>query len=190
MGRYIKDILMLGYAGDRGIRKILISKNQELLKYFNSSYIEKIYREALADEDFLHSDQSFSLLEGKSPLSESPGGEIEAAEAGEEGVLGALYRIAEEKLLGIRIELKAISIRQSTVEICEYYRLNPYYLPSSARILLSEKGGLLCEELKALGIHAVRIGSLTQGRDKIITDKEEVEYINRPLRGEMDKVGK
>lgn len=172
MGRAIKDILMLGYAGDRGIREIFICKNQELLKYFNSSYIEKIYRESLLEEEF--------------PLLDAAKAEV--FEAGEEGVLGALYRIAEEKLLGIRIAVKSIPIRQGTVEICEYYGLNPYYLPSGARILLSERGGLLAEELKDLGLGAVRIGSLTEGRDKVITDKEELEYINRPLQGEMDKV--
>ena len=43
----------------------------------------------------------------------------------EGGIYGALWELAEASGIGLVIDLKAIPIRQETVEICEYYRLNP-----------------------------------------------------------------
>ena len=45
---------------------------------------------------------------------------------GEGGIFTALWRLAEEAGAGLEADLRKIPIRQETVEICEYFDLNPY----------------------------------------------------------------
>ena len=49
----------------------------------------------------------------------------------EGGVFGALWEMAEASGVGLEIDLKKIPIRQETIEICEFFNLNPYQLISS-----------------------------------------------------------
>ena len=49
----------------------------------------------------------------------------------EGGIYGALWELAEASGVGLEIDLKAIPIRQETVEVCEQFHLNPYQLISS-----------------------------------------------------------
>ena len=50
-------------------------------------------------------------------------------QVGEGGIFAALYRLAKEADTGLVVDLKAMPVRQETIEICEYYKLNPYQLP-------------------------------------------------------------
>lgn len=170
-----KDIVMVGYAGDAGSKIILKYNYEELLKYFNSSYIEKNYNTlpyTKKQEMFL-----WQIC-----------GEYESFRVREGGVLNTLYDIAVKKDCGIRIRLKEVPVRQCTIEICEYYRINPYHLYSDALLFLCDKGEELKELLKEYEIEATAIGILTGGKDKVIIDKEEIEYINRPTKDEIHKV--
>ena len=44
--------------------------------------------------------------------------------------------MAEEEKIGFEIAMGSISLKQETVEICEYYRLNPYQLTSAGSYLI------------------------------------------------------
>ena len=46
----------------------------------------------------------------------------------------------------------------------------------------------LAEQLREKGVPAECIGRLTRGLDKVITDKTETEYLNRPEPDELLKV--
>ena len=55
---------------------------------------------------------------------------------GSQGVLSGLWNAAEASGVGLQAELRRIPIRQETVEICEYFQINPYYLLSGGSLLL------------------------------------------------------
>ena len=57
-------------------------------------------------------------------------------QVGEGGIFAALYRLAKEADTGLVVDLKAMPVRQETIEICEYYKLNPYQLASTGNILM------------------------------------------------------
>ena len=44
----------------------------------------------------------------------------------EGGIFGALWEMAEASGVGLEIDLKKIPIRQETVEVCEFFGVNPY----------------------------------------------------------------
>ena len=87
------------------------------------------------------------------------------------------------------MNMKAFSILQETVEVCEYFRLNPYQLSSVGSFLMvSEDAEGLAEQILAAGGKANVIGSLTDSHDKLIHNGEEIRYLDRPAPDELWKI--
>lgn len=100
------------------------------------------------------------------------------------GIFGALWEFAGKLQCGFEVDLKKIPIRQETIEICEYFDLNPYQLYGQGAILAAvpEKDGeRSCAEgrdlLRRAGFQ--RIGRLSAGRAKIIRNGEEIRYLEK-----------
>lgn len=165
--------MIAGFAGEDGAVRIAEAKEQEIRERFRSDCAE-----------------GFFLTKGKLPdeklLREAGAEETVPAEEG--GVLAALYRIAAGRKCGLRLRLREIPVRQETVELCEMYRLNPYRLRSRCLIVLTPDGLYTEEILREHGIPARTAGRLTAGLDKIIVDKEETEYLNRPEPDELYRI--
>ncbi len=91
--------------------------------------------------------------------------------------------------VGLEVDLKKILLKQETVEICEFYDINPYMLISSGcMLMITEKGNMLVEQLKANHISAAVIGRITEGNDRIIINDEERRYLEPPKKDELYKV--
>ena len=100
------------------------------------------------------------------------------------GIFGALWELAEASGVGLEIELKKIPIRQETVEICEFFDLNPYQLGSTGSLLLAaEDGNRLVLDLKQQGIPAVVIGKATAENDRVVINEEERRFLEPPRAG-------
>lgn len=101
----------------------------------------------------------------------------------------ALYRLAKEADTGLVVDLKAMPVRQETIEICEYYKLNPYQLASTGNILMiCDDGEALADALRKEETEAAVIGRLTDNNDKIIQNGEDIRYIDRPAPDELMKI--
>lgn len=99
----------------------------------------------------------------------------------EGGIFGALWELAESAGVGLTIDMKKLPLRQETVEVCECCNINPYELLSGGCLLMtSEDGSGLVSALKAEGIPAVMVGKVTDGRDRILINEDEVRYMDRP----------
>lgn len=104
----------------------------------------------------------------------------------EGGILGALWEFGEGAGVGLDVDLRQIPIRQESIEICERYGLNPYQLMSSGSMLIgTTRGAALVRKLREAGIPAVLIGQATEGRDRILRNKEEIRYLDRPQSDEL-----
>lgn len=104
----------------------------------------------------------------------------------EGGVLGGLWEFAEHCGLGLDVDLKAIPIRQETVEITEFGQVNPYQLRSAGALLIAtEEPEALLEAYHKAGIPAARIGTFTNENAKIIRNADEVRYLDLP---QMDAI--
>jgi hydrogenase maturation factor len=87
------------------------------------------------------------------------------------------------------VDLKKIPIRQETVEICEFFGLNPYMLKSGGALLLSSDDGEgLKNELSAKGINAEIIGYLVEGNDRLIINDEDESFLQLPQSDEILKI--
>ncbi len=172
-----KEIIMTKWAGMEGMLRILSEKKEELSAHFAPAFL----REA----------QNFDIRPKKIK-------EIEAVrEAGADlvlhlgsgGILGALWRLAECNGTGMEVEMKQIPVLQQTIEICEYFRLNPYQLTSAGCFLFTvDDGEQAVKSLEEKGIPARRIGRTIQGKGKIIRNGEEIRYLDRPAPDEIYKI--
>ena len=107
----------------------------------------------------------------------------------EGGIFGALWEMAEASGVGLEIDLKKIPIRQETIEICEFFDLNPYKLISSGSMLMaSEKGYDLARELEKEGIKATVIGKFTSSNDRVVVNDGEISYLEPPKTDELYKI--
>ena len=107
----------------------------------------------------------------------------------EGGIFGALWEMAEASGVGLEIELKKIPIRQETVEICEFFDLNPYQLGSTGSLLLAAPdGNRLVLDLKQQGIPAVVIGKATADNDRVVINEDERRFLE-PLRAGVQVYG-
>lgn len=107
----------------------------------------------------------------------------------EGGVFGALWEMAEGAGVGLEVDLKKIPIRQETVEICEFFGVNPYLIMSSGSMMIAADDGLLVvQELKKAGIEATVIGRTTAGNDRILRNGDDVRYLDRPQTDELYKI--
>ena len=107
----------------------------------------------------------------------------------EGGIFGALWEMAEGSRVGLEVDLKKIPIRQETVEICNYFDLNPYLLMSSGSMLMvTDKGPELVKNLIKENIQAAIIGKITSGNDRVILNDDEKRFLEPPKSDELYKV--
>lgn len=171
------DIVLTGWIGLEGMLRIAGEKEQELNQRFTPSFLKQI--------------QSY---EGKIWAAH----ELQIAESmqvpmirqiTDGGILAALWNLALELETGLALDLKKMSIRQETVEVCEHYRLNPYQLASAGCMLMAAPDGeALAEKLAQEGVQASVIGKVTDNNDKVIYNGEDVRYIDRPAPDELMKL--
>ena len=106
----------------------------------------------------------------------------------ERGIYGALWDLSLAAQVGFEVELAKIPIRQETVEICEFYDLNPYQLMSGGSLLIgTANGSTMVKTLREAGIYAEMIGKAVRGNDKIIIREGERFSLEPPKMDEFYK---
>lgn len=105
------------------------------------------------------------------------------------GIFNALWEMADRSGVGLEVDLKKIPVRQETIEICEYFDCNPYYLYSAGALLVgTPHGEALVSYLASKGISAVVIGRATDGNDRIVRNGSEQRYLDRPKPDEWYRI--
>ena len=170
MERY--GILMVGFAGSFGAGLIAEKKRAALSERFPSFLI----RNAISDGKKAVSDKEalFEKLKELSYRYEIIGME----EARDGGVFKGLWNLGEASGLGFSVNLKAIPVKQETVEICNFFDINPYQLYSEGVILLlSRDADILSDELRESGIPAQRIGRTHFEKKRVIVNDDEERFL-------------
>ena len=104
---------------------------------------------------------------------------------GQGGIFGALWEMAEHAGVGLEVDLKKIPVKQETIEICEFFDINPYELYSAGSLLVgTDRAEALVAELAGLGIPASVIGRVTDGNDRLIRNGEDCRFLDRPQQEE------
>lgn len=171
------DVIVTKWIGLEGTSIIAKEKEEELLIRYPRHLVD-------AAKGF---DAYLSVLPEAKIAAES--GVSAMHDVTEGGIFGALWEMAESAGVGLDIDLKKIPIRQETVEVCEYFDINPYELISSGSMLMAASDGNgLVRALEAAGISAVCIGKVTDGNDRVLLSGEERRFLEPPKADELYKV--
>ena len=104
------------------------------------------------------------------------------------GVFAALWEMAERAGVGLEIDLKKLPVKQATIEICEFYGLNPYELSSGGCLIMTtEHGDALAAALMREHIPGVLVGKTTEGNERVIYNEDEKRYLDKPQTDQIYK---
>ncbi|MBO5371680.1 MAG: AIR synthase family protein [Lachnospiraceae bacterium] len=171
------DIIVTKWVGLEGTSIIAKEKQKELLSRFSENFIFRAQK----------FDQMLSVIPEAATAVKS--GVSAMHDVTEGGIFGALWEMAEASGVGLEIEWKKIPVKQETIEICEFFGINPYELISSGAMLMAaEDGNKLVLELKKAGIEATVIGKATADNDRVLLNGEERRFLEPPKTDELYKV--
>lgn len=166
------DIVMVGETALMGIDLIARDRFEELTKRFAISYIRGMFKQ-----------RDYSV---------SKAAQIAAAnnicymhDVSHGGLYGALWQLGVWMNRGFLVEHFNIPIKQETIEICEFFNINPYILDGTgALIIVTENGSSLVEELNKAYINACVIGKVSEGKEKMILMNEADKRCLSPVNGD------
>ena len=170
------DIVMTKAIALEGTSIIAKEKYEELITHFPRGMIDKA---AGFDEDILIVREARAIRDMA----------VAMHDVTEGGIFGALWEMAEASNVGLDIDLKSIKVRQETIEICEYFGINPYKLISSGCLLIATANGdRVVEAITEQGIEATIIGKATDSNDRRLINGEEVRFLETPAKDELYQV--
>lgn len=171
------DILVTKWIGLEGTAILAKEKREELETRFQPSFLAQA-------QAF---DQLLSVLPESRIAADFGVGAMHDVTEG--GIFGALWEMAEASGVGLEIAMRELPVRQETIEICEFFDLNPYELMSSGCMLMAAwDGNGLVRQLAKEGIAASVVGKATTGNDRVIYSGGERRFLEPPKPDELYKV--
>lgn len=144
------DIIMIGRAGEDGILQVFKEHEKEITGIYPERYVGEGLRALEAE---FADDQCMKILDRSG---------ADVFVVGKQGIFGALYKMGQTLRMGMKIMLKAVPVRQFTIELADRYDLNPYLISSLGCILAaSADGAHLVSLLNEAGYPACLIGHTT-----------------------------
>jgi hydrogenase expression/formation protein HypE len=177
-----QDIVLCGYAGLEGMLRILAERESELVKRFVPAFIRQM------------KNMEEQILAQKAIEAAREAGAVSVHQIGSGGIFAGLWELGEASRTGMNVDMTKIPIKQETIEVCEYYGLNPYQMTSAGCMLMTaQNGDILVKALEGVGARAVKLGVTTAEKARVITSGEEQRYLERPAPDELmlwwDKYG-
>lgn len=107
----------------------------------------------------------------------------------EGGLFGGIWEVASCVDKGIEVDINSIPIWQEAIEVAEFANINPYLLEGSGSLLIvSSDGYKIVEALRDNGIYSEVIGKITDGKDRVVINGDEVRYLEPPRGDELYKL--
>lgn len=167
------DLIVTKYIGMEGTSLLVHEKEEVLHSHYTYDFLfgAKQMRQNLC----VAQEANIAIAHGAAVHSMSEG-----------GVLASLWDMMDGAGLGMDVNLKAIPIRQETVEITEFFELNPYQMMSNGALLVATPNGEeLLQKLHREKIPATIIGKTTAEKARILRRDEEERYLDRPAMDDL-----
>jgi hydrogenase maturation factor len=171
------DLVITRWIGLEGTALLAKAKEQELKQRFPADFVEDAirFRELLS----VIPEAAVAAKAGAAAMHDGSWG----------GIFGALWELAEASGTGLVIDLKKLPIRQETVEICEYFDLNPYELLSGGTMVIATaEGEKLVAALQDKAIPAVVAGRITSGNDRLVLRDGEKRFLEPPKQDALYRI--
>ena len=188
-----------GYVGNLGTKVLIEEKQEELIKQFNLEFITHLNKqidESLSKDGFNPSlimsycdpivRASFTSPYSKGEPNQKCRGEAcepeveDFEQIGKGGILAALWKLCDRNKWGLKYSLRKIPILQGTIEIANYFDINPYRLLTSNTAIIACRG----EFHEPL----YEIGDITNEKQRVRIDGEAEAFLTKDFKDEIDKV--
>lgn len=173
----VRDIVIAGYVAGLGTALMAELKTDKLKGIFSEPFIKGAsdFKDNLLIDNIV----KIAFAEGAEyvfPFSEG-------------GIFAGFWEMAEALKCGMSIDVRKIPIKQETIELSEVFQINPYLIDSTgAAMIVIPNGNELVKELALNGINAALVGSLKEGKERILLNDGEIRYIDRPKEDEIFKL--
>ena len=161
------DIVMTKWMALSGTSLLATEKRSELLSRLPAYYVE--------DAAGLG---AFVSVAAEASLAVKDEHTIAMHDVAGGGLYAALWELCSHMKVGCRIEQKDIPIRQETIEVCEFFDINPYRLRGDGSLLIvTSDGDSLVKTLIDNGVLATIIGRTTECIDRVILRDDETRFL-------------
>lgn len=172
-----QEIVMTKWAGLEGTAELATKKAEELKTKYANSFVEQA--KELTKYASVSKEAKIAMELGVTAMHDLSEG----------GIFSGLWEFANAGHVGFQVDLTQIPLKQETIEVCEFFDLNPYMLLSTGSLLcVTSNANQLVEELEKQGIKASVIGKLTQGKERLVVNEDECRYLQPPKFDEIFKV--
>lgn len=176
---YGSDLVMTKSAGLAGAALLAKHYREDLHERYTYSFIDKAAERQ----------SEVSVLPEIKALREL--GVRHMHDVAEGGTFGAVWELCERLHAGVELDLRKIPICQETVEISEYFDINPYQLKGDGALLfLTHDSTAVIKALKEQGIPAAVIGRMTDSNDRILINEDETRFLEPNRVDEYEKARK
>lgn len=163
-----RGIIITEHIALSGTAKLALAHEKELRSYYPAELVDT----AISLSDKADTGKA-RLIAGKYP-------DTYIFTLGEKGFLAELWDMAESLSGGLDIDIKAIPLKQESVEVCEFLDEDPYRIDSTGSLLIITENTL---ELKKLledeGIKASVAGRLTDSKARILWNDGRARYLDK-----------
>ena len=171
-----QDIILTGEIGKSGTIKLFCQNEAELKSIYPPAYIEKMKH----------------LSADRLPLVETETAPFYKTTAmlplGEGGLLAGLFNLGEREKAGLKVYADRLKYIQPTIELSNYFNINPLELNSSGSYLLAtDRGEELTYALRKAGIEAVCIGEAVKDKKRVIVFDDEERFVESPRYDYLNK---
>lgn len=175
--RQCMDIVVTKWIGLEGTAILAKEKEADLLSKYPTHLVEEAK----------HFEKYLSVVPEAAIAVKS--GAFVMHDASEGGIFGALWELAQRLGVGLEIDLKKLPVKQETIEVCEFFDVNPYELLSGGSLLIAtEHGSDLVRALEKEQIHAVVVGKTTDNNDRVVINEEERRFLEPRKTDEIHKI--
>ena len=176
-----------GFVGNLGTKVLIEEKQEELVRQFNQEFIthiEKQIEESLSKDGFNPSlIMSYRRGEHCEP-DELCVVDFEPIAKG--GILAALWKLCDRNKWGLKYSLRKIPILQGTIEIANYFDLNPYRLLTDKAFIIACSDE--CDCAGEFHDPLYEIGDITNEKKRVRIDGEAEAFLTKDFKDEIDKV--
>lgn len=172
------DIVMTKWMGLSGTAILATEKMKELTTRLPAYYVKEA----------AELDQFVSIAKEAEIATKHLGTKLMHDVAGG-GVFTAIWEICGGFSGGCKVNLNDIPVLQETIEVSEFFDINPYRLRGDGSLLIvCRDGAALVEQLRAAEINAVIIGQTCNNLDRLVIRDDETRYLEPGNGDELLKV--
>lgn len=174
----MNKVFICGFVGNLGTKVLLEHKFDELASHFNKQYLQALSEELdkTVKDGFI---PSLSILDNKV---------VDIEEISKGGALTSLWKLCDRNHWGLTYNLRKIPILQGTIEIANFYDLNPYRLLSQnvKLLVLDVEEDDIIEDCIENGFSY--IGDIINSKKRVRIDGESEAFLTKDYKDEIDKI--